>query len=161
MNKCLALSLLLVASNAIAMDYCRVTVPDKHGATVGEDGKYDNDSFGASIYVGDSKKVSRYDLNPADGSIMDGEKNIYHYNDDEGHSFTLNWDGLTVESIQFIPDTKRFLMIQQYMPDTTAKSHNIKSSASVQAGSWHDCSSKTIQAIYKYDEENKSPYSNY
>jgi len=92
---------------------------------------------------------------------MNAEKDAYHYNDDEGHSFTLNWDGITVESIQFIPDSKRFLMIQQYMPDTNAKSYNIKSSASVQAGSWHDCSSKTIQAVYKYESANVNMHDNY
>lgn len=152
----LALALFSCSDSVIAMEYCRITVPDKKGISVDGQGKISNDDFGAAIYVGDLKKVSRYDLNPDDGSIMHSEKNAYHYNDDEGRSFTLNWDGGTVESVQFVPDSKRFLMIQQYMPDAIAKGYNIKSSASIQAGSWHNCPAKTIQAIYQYNKDHPS-----
>ncbi|HBZ6193034.1 TPA: hypothetical protein ML375_002937 [Klebsiella variicola] len=152
MKKIIIALVLAIPMVSHAMDYCRVMVPDAKGVRVDADGKISNDGFGAAVYVGERGQVSRYEINPVDGSIMEAAKNAYHYNDDAGHSITLNWDGFTVETVQFIPDSHRYLFAQQYMPDAIAKSHNFKSSAIVQSGSWHDCNAKTINAIYSFKE---------
>ncbi len=157
MKKTILIIALLAPLAANAMDYCRVTVPDPKGVTISPEGKIDvskGNAFGASIFVGQNGKVSRYDVNPDNGSIMSASVDAYHYNDSEGHSITLDWDGVTVETVQFIPDSHRYLYAQQYMPDATAKSYKFKSSITAEGGSWHDCTSNTITAIYKYREAN-------